>query len=131
MKRGLCLGLLGLLALSGAGCSGSEKRLNAGGLQDLQEEGVTLPDKAIAVVHRSDGSGTTSIWVDYLSKVSPEWEKKVGVGTSVSWPVGEATKGNEGVAGYIGRTPGALGYYELTYALQNNLKYGSVKNKAG
>jgi phosphate ABC transporter phosphate-binding protein len=100
-------------------------------LQDLQEPGVTLPDLGIAVVHRSDGSGTTYIWVDYLAKLSPEWKHKVGVGTSVKWPVGVGAPGNEGVAGQVGRTAGALGYNELIYALQNKIKYGAVKNKEG
>src|SRR5919197_1461469 len=83
--------------------------------------GVSLPDQPIVVVHRSDGSGTTYIWVDYLSKVSPDWEKAVGRGTSVKWPVGLGGKGNEGVAGQVKSTPGALGYVELAYALKNNL----------
>ena len=86
--------------------------------------GVKLPDTDIVVAHRSDGSGTTYIWVDYLSKVSPELQKTVGVGTSVKWPVGVGGKGNEGVAGLVSQTPGALGYVELIYALQNNIAYG-------
>lgn len=90
-----------------------------------------LPDKDIAVVHRSDGSGTTNIFTDYLSKVSPTWKEKVGTGTSVEWPVGIGGKGNEGVAGTIKQTPGAIGYVELAYALQNNLPYAFIKNKAG
>lgn len=94
-------------------------------------QGVTLPDEPIVVVHRSDGSGTTYIWVDYLAKVSPEWESQVGVGTSVNWPVGIGSKGNEGVAGQVGRTPGAIGYVELSYAIQNKMKYASVLNSAG
>jgi phosphate transport system substrate-binding protein len=93
--------------------------------------GVPLPDQAILVVHRSDGSGTTYIWVDYLTKVSREWEQKVGRGTSVNWPVGLGGKGNEGVAGQIKNTPGALGYVELAYAITNNLPAASVKNAAG
>lgn len=92
---------------------------------------VSLPDQAIAVVHRSDGSGTTYIWVDYLSKVSPEWHQKVGRGTSVKWPVGLGGKGNEGVSGQVKNTPGALGYVELAYAVQNNLPVAAVKNPAG
>ena len=91
----------------------------------------TLPSTNIAVVHRSDGSGTTYIWVDYLSKVSPEWKKKVGVATSVNWPVGLGGPGNEGVAGLVKQTPGALGYVELIYALQNNIAYGVVQNMDG
>ncbi len=93
--------------------------------------GVTLPDTSIVIVHRSDGSGTTYIWVDYLSKVSPEWQQKVGRGTSVNWPVGLGGKGNEGVAGQIKNTPGALGYVELAYAVQNKLPAGLVRNAAG
>src|SRR5207253_6707279 len=93
--------------------------------------GVTLPDQQILVVHRSDGSGTTYIWVDYLSKVSKEWEQKVGRGTSVNWPVGLGGKGNEGVAGQVKNTPGALGYVELAYAVQNKLPVGAVRNAAG
>jgi phosphate transport system substrate-binding protein len=93
--------------------------------------GVNLPGTDITVVHRSDGSGTTYIWVDYLSKVSPEWMKKVGVATSVNWPVGLGGKGNEGVAGLVTQTPGSIGYVELIYALQNKIRYGSVQNMAG
>ncbi len=93
--------------------------------------GAKLPDMPITVVHRSDGSGTTYCWVDYLSKVSPEWEKSVGRGVSVQWPVGLGGKGNEGVAGLIKQTPGAIGYIELIYALQNSIDYAPVKNKAG
>ena len=88
--------------------------------------GVTLPQD-IAVVHRSDGSGTTYIWVDYLAKVSPEWKKKVGVAKSVNWPVGLGGKGNEGVAGLVKQTPGAIGYVELIYALQNKIAYGPFR----
>ncbi|MBY0230839.1 MAG: phosphate ABC transporter substrate-binding protein PstS [Gemmataceae bacterium] len=93
--------------------------------------GVDLPDLEIAVVHRSDGSGTTYIWADYLAKVSKEWKEKVGVGTSVNWPVGVGQKGNEAVARQTKQTEGAIGYIELTYALQNDIAYGLVKNKAG
>src|SRR5207248_11790303 len=93
--------------------------------------GVQLPDQPILVVHRSDGSGTTYIWVDYLSKVSPEWQQKVGKGTSVNWPVGVGQKGNEGVAGQVRRSPGSIGYVELIYAVQNKMKYGSVQNRDG
>ena len=96
-----------------------------------QNAGVNLPATDIAVVHRSEGSGTTYIWVDYLSKVSPEWNKSVGVNTSVKWPVGLGGKGNEGVSGLVSQTPGALGYVELIYALQNKIAYGSVQNSAG
>ena len=93
--------------------------------------GVNLPATDITVVHRSDGSGTTYIFVDYLSKVSPEWKSKVGVATSVNWPVGVGGKGNEGVAGLVKQTPGSIGYVELIYALQNKISYGSVQNAAG
>jgi phosphate transport system substrate-binding protein len=93
--------------------------------------GVKLPGTDIVVVHRSDGSGTTYIWVDYLSKISPEWKKKVGIATSVNWPVGIGGKGNEGVAGLVKQTPGSIGYVELVYALQNKIDYGSVQNMAG
>jgi len=93
--------------------------------------GANLPDQSIVVVHRSDGSGTTYIWVDYLAKVNSEWEQKVGRGTSVKWPVGLGGKGNEGVAGQIKNTPGALGYVELAYAIKNNLPAASIRNKAG
>jgi phosphate transport system substrate-binding protein len=93
--------------------------------------GVSLPDKDIVVVHRSDGSGTTYIWTDYLSKISPEWKSKVGTNTSVNWPTGIGGKGNEGVAGQIKQTPGALGYVELIYAIQNKMPYADIKNSTG
>jgi phosphate transport system substrate-binding protein len=93
--------------------------------------GVSLPGTDITVVHRSDGSGTTYIWVDYLSKVSPEFKTKVGVNTAVNWPTGVGGKGNEGVSGLVSQTPGAIGYVELIYALQNKISYGSVQNVAG
>jgi phosphate transport system substrate-binding protein len=93
--------------------------------------GVSLPDQPIVVVHRSDGSGTTYIWVDYLSKVSAEWQQKVGKGTSVNWPVGLGGKGNEGVSGQVKGQPGALGYVELAYAVKNNMPVGSIKNANG
>src|SRR5438067_4824267 len=93
--------------------------------------GVKLPNQEIIVVHRSDGSGTTFIWTDYLSKVSPEWKTKVGTNTSVNWPTGIGGKGNEGVSGQIKQTPGALGYVELIYAIQNKMPYAEVKNSAG
>ncbi len=93
--------------------------------------GVNFPSKPIVVVHRSDGSGTTFVWTDYLSKVSPEWKSKVGSNTSVSWPTGLGGKGNEGVAGLVRQQPGAIGYVELIYALQNNIPFGPVKNAAG
>jgi phosphate transport system substrate-binding protein len=93
--------------------------------------GVKLPDEDIVVVHRSDGSGTTYIWTDYLSKISSEWKQKVGTNTSVNWPVGIGGKGNEGVAGQIKQTEGALGYVELIYAIQNKMPYADVKNAEG
>jgi phosphate transport system substrate-binding protein len=93
--------------------------------------GVNLPNAPIVVVHRSDGSGTTFIFTDYLSKVSPDWKGQVGAGTSVKWPVGLGGKGNEGVAGMVRQMQGAIGYIELIYAVQNNITYGSVKNAAG
>jgi len=93
--------------------------------------GVNLPDRDIVVVHRSDGSVTTYIWTDYLSKVSPEWQNQVGKGTSVKWPVGLGGKGNEGVAGMVRQLPGSIGYVELIYAVQNKISYGSVKNSGG
>jgi phosphate transport system substrate-binding protein len=93
--------------------------------------GVKLPDADIIVVHRAEGSGTTYIWTDYLSKVSDEWKNKVGRGASVKWPVGLGQKGNEAVAGGVKQNEGAIGYIELIYALQNNITYGSVQNSAG
>jgi len=93
--------------------------------------GVKLPNQTIIVVHRSDGSGTTYIFTDYLSKVSSEWQNQVGKGTSVKWPVGLGGKGNEGVAGMIRQMQGAIGYVELIYAVQNKITYGSVKNASG
>lgn len=94
-------------------------------------KGVSLPPDDILVVHRSDGSGTTYIWTDYLAKVSEEWKTRVGVGTSVKWPVGLGGKGNEGVAGLVKQTPNSFGYVELIYAIQNNMPYGRVKNSSG
>jgi phosphate transport system substrate-binding protein len=94
-------------------------------------KGINLPGNDIVVVHRSDGSGTTYIWTDYLSKVSDEWKTKVGKGTSVNWPKGLGGKGNEGVAGLIKQTPNAFGYVELIYAIQNKMPYGKVKNSSG
>jgi phosphate transport system substrate-binding protein len=93
--------------------------------------GVKLPGTDLVVCHRSDGSGTTYIWVDYLAKVSPEWKKRVGIATSVNWPVGVGGKGNEGVAGLVKQSPGAIGYVELIYAIQNKIDFGSVQNMAG
>lgn len=93
--------------------------------------GVTLPGDDIVVVHRSDGSGTSFIWTDFLSKASDQWKSQVGADASVKWPVGLGGKGNEGVAGLIKQTPDSIGYVELIYALQNNMPYGSVQNAAG
>ncbi|MDO8672311.1 MAG: phosphate ABC transporter substrate-binding protein PstS [Dehalococcoidia bacterium] len=96
-----------------------------------QNSGAKLADQAIIVVHRSDGSGTTNIFTDYLSSVSPAWRSKVGKGTAVNWPVGLGAKGNEGVAGQVKQTPGAIGYVELAYASQNKLPYATLQNKDG
>jgi phosphate transport system substrate-binding protein len=93
--------------------------------------GMQLPDQMIVVAHRSDGSGTSFIFTDYMAKVSKTWESKVGRGTSVSWPVGLGGKGNEGVSGLVKQTPGSIGYVELAYAVKNNLPYAALKNKAG
>lgn len=93
--------------------------------------GVNLPNQPIIVIHRSDGSGTTYIWTDYLSKVSADWQSQVGKGTSVKWPVGLGGKGNEGVAGMIRQMQGSIGYIELIYAIENKISYGIVKNAAG
>jgi len=93
--------------------------------------GTKLPDNDIVVVHRSDGSGTTFIFTDYLSKVSPEWKQKAGNNTSVNWPTGIGGKGNEGVSGQVKQTPGAIGYVELIYALQNKMAVADIKNAAG
>jgi phosphate transport system substrate-binding protein len=94
-------------------------------------KGAKLPATDILVAHRSDGSGTSNIFTTYLSKVSKDWETKVGKGSSVNWPVGLGGKGNEGVAGSVKQTPGAIGYVELAYAIQNNMAYAKVQNKAG
>jgi len=93
--------------------------------------GVNFPDKEIIVVHRSDGSGTSFIWTDYLSKVSPDWKAQVGADTSVKWPVGMGGKGNEGVSGLVHQLSGSIGYVELIYAVQQKIPYGSVRNSAG
>ena len=109
---------------------GTVKRWNDPAVAALNP-GVTLPDQAITVVHRSDGSGTTFNWVNYLSKVSPDWKAKIGEGTSVSWPVGVGGKGNEGVAEYVNRIKGSIGYVEYAYVIQNKMTYGLVQNSAG
>src|SRR5207237_1415938 len=93
--------------------------------------GAKLPDAAITVAYRSDGSGTTAVFTDYLAKISPTWKDKVGAGKSVKFPVGLGAKGNEGVAGQIKTSPGSVGYVELAYAKQNGLSFATVKNKAG
>ncbi len=93
--------------------------------------GVKLPGSDIVVVHRSEASGTTFVWVDFLAKVSPEWKSKVGAGAAVNWPVGLGGKGNEGVSGQVRQTPNSIGYVELIYAVQNKMAYGSVKNASG
>jgi phosphate transport system substrate-binding protein len=92
---------------------------------------VSLPAENIVPIHRADGSGTTFVWTEYLSKVSPEWKQRVGAGTSVSWPAGLGAKGNEGVAGLIKQTPYSIGYLELVYAMQNNMPQGKVRNSSG
>jgi phosphate transport system substrate-binding protein len=94
-------------------------------------KGVSLPGSDIVVVHRSDGSGTSYIWTDFLSKASDDWKTKVGKGTSVNWPVGLGGKGNEGVSGLVKQTPNSIGYIELIYAVQNNISYGKVQNPEG
>ena len=94
-------------------------------------KGVKIPALPIMVAHRSDGSGTTYIFVDYLAKVSDEWKTKVGKGTSLNWPAGVGGKGNEGVAGLVKQTPGAIGYVELAYAYQNKMSFAKIENKAG
>lgn len=109
---------------------GKIKKWNDRRLKDQNPE-VTLPDRAILVVHRSDGSGTTNIFTDYLSSVSPEWKQKVGQGTAVDWPVGVGGKGNEGVSRQVQATAGSIGYVELAYALLNKLPYALLKNSAG
>jgi phosphate transport system substrate-binding protein len=96
-----------------------------------ENSGMTLPDSAITTVHRSDGSGTTGVFTDYLAKVSPDWKTKVGSATSVNWPNGVGSSGNAGVAGTVKQTAGSIGYVELIYAIQNKLAYGVVKNAAG
>ena len=109
---------------------GKIKKWNDAALVKLNP-GTKLPATDIAVVHRSEGSGTTYIFVDYLAKVSPEFKEKVGVNSSVNWPAGVGGKGNEGVTGLVSQTPGAIGYVELIYALQNKIAFGSVQNAAG
>ncbi|HLX28725.1 MAG TPA: phosphate ABC transporter substrate-binding protein PstS [Casimicrobiaceae bacterium] len=109
---------------------GKIKRWNDKAIASINS-GVALPDEPIAVVRRSDGSGTTFIWTDYLSKVSPEWKSKVGASTAVAWPEGVGGKGNEGVAAYVQRIKGAIGYVEYAYAKRNRMTYALVQNRDG
>ena len=109
---------------------GKIKNWNDKAIADLNP-GLKLPGELIAVVHRSDGSGTTFIWTDYLSKVSPEWKSKVGSSTAIAWPEGVGGKGNEGVAAYVQRIKGSIGYVEYAYAKRNNMTYALVQNKEG
>src|ERR1700687_307005 len=109
---------------------GTVKKWNDAALKK-DNPGVNLPNEDITVVHRSDGSGTSFVWSDYLSKVSPEWKSKVGASTSVNWPAGLGGKGNEGVAGLVKQTPNSIGYVELIYAVQNKMGYGSIEDLAG
>jgi phosphate transport system substrate-binding protein len=109
---------------------GKIKKWNEPAIQELNK-GVTLPDQAITVVHRSDGSGTTFIFTNYLSKVSADWKQAVGEGSAVTWPAGVGGKGNEGVAAYVKQIAGAIGYVEYAYALQNQMIYTQLKNQAG
>jgi phosphate transport system substrate-binding protein len=109
---------------------GKIKKWNEKPIADLNP-GVKLPDELITVVRRSDGSGTTFVWTDYLSKVSPEWKEKVGASTAVSWPEGVGGKGNEGVAAYVQRIKGSIGYVEYAYAKRNKMAHASVQNKEG
>src|SRR6202162_1343253 len=109
---------------------GTIKKWNDAALKK-DNPGVNLPNEDITVVHRSDGSGTSFVWTDYLSKVSPDWKSKVGANTSVNWPVGLGGKGNEGVAGLVKQTPNSIGYVELIYAVQNKMGYGSGEEEAG
>jgi phosphate transport system substrate-binding protein len=109
---------------------GTIKKWNDAALK-ADNPGVNLPNEDITVVHRSDGSGTSFVFTDYLSKVSPQWKMKVGANTSVNWPAGLGGKGNEGVAGLVKQTPFSIGYVELIYAAQNKMEYGSMKNAAG
>jgi phosphate transport system substrate-binding protein len=109
---------------------GSIKKWNDAALKK-DNPGVNLPDKEITVVHRSDSSGTSFVWTDYLSKVNPAWKSKVGAGAAVNWPVGLGGKGNEGVSGLIKENPNSIGYVELIYAVQSKMSYGVVRNSDG
>jgi phosphate ABC transporter phosphate-binding protein len=108
---------------------GQIKKWNDPAIQSVQELDVQLPDKEIVVVHRSDGSGTTYIFADFLTRKNPDWASGPQTGTTLKWPTGVGQPGNDGVTAHVKQTPGAIGYVELLYALQNNLKYGTVKNK--
>ncbi len=110
--------------------SGKVGKWNDGQIAKLNP-GVKLPNADITVVHRSDGSGTTFVFTDYLSIVSPEWKSKIGSGVTVNWPVGLGAKNNDGVAGQVKQTPDSIGYVELFYAIQNKMPYGAIQNKAG
>jgi len=110
---------------------GNIKKWDDAKIKALNPSGVSLPSADIAVVHRSDGSGTSFIFTNYLSKVSKDWESKVGFATAVNWPGGIGGQGNEGVAGQVRQLPGAIGYVELAYAKQNNIPWAQMKNKAG
>jgi phosphate transport system substrate-binding protein len=110
---------------------GKITRWNDARIAELNPAVKELPAADIAVVHRSDGSGSTYIWADYLAKVSPEWKERVGVGTDLKWPVGVGAQKNDGVAGQIARTPGSIGYVELIFVLRNQIQYGAVQNREG
>jgi phosphate transport system substrate-binding protein len=109
---------------------GTIRKWNDAALAD-ENAGAALPDAEIVVVHRSDGSGTTFVWTEFLSKTSAAWNRRVGAGTAVNWPVGLGARGNEGVTAVVKQTPNSFGYVELAYALQNHLPYGAVRNRAG
>jgi phosphate ABC transporter phosphate-binding protein len=110
--------------------SGKIRNWNEPAIRNLNRS-ANLPDAGIVVVHRSDGSGTTFVWSDFLSKVSPEWKSSFGAGSTVQWPVGKGVEGNEGVAAMVGDTPNSIGYVELVYALRHQLSFGAVRNAAG
>jgi phosphate ABC transporter phosphate-binding protein len=110
---------------------GKIKKWNDPRLQAVQEPAMKLPDQNITVVHRSDGSGTTHVFTEYLAKVSPEWQEKVGAGTAVKWPLGAGQNGNRWVSEHVKRTPGAIGYVSLDYAISGEHQFGAVQNKAG
>jgi phosphate transport system substrate-binding protein len=109
---------------------GTVKKWNAPAIAKANP-GIALPANDIVVIHRSEGSGTTFVWTDYLSKVSKAWKSRVGAGASINWPVGLGAKGNEGLAGLVKQTPNSIGYVELVYAVQNRMSYGAVRNAAG